>query len=43
MVNARIMARVIPRATLHVYDDGHLGLITQAHKLAPVVADSLLA
>jgi poly(3-hydroxyalkanoate) depolymerase len=43
LVNARIMARFIPRATLHVYDDGHLGLVTQAHELAPVVADFLLA
>ena len=43
LVNARIMARFIPDATLHVYDDGHLGLVTQAHELAPVVADFLLA
>ena len=43
LVNARIMARFIPDATLHVYDDGHLGLLTQAHELAPVVADFLLA
>jgi poly(3-hydroxyalkanoate) depolymerase len=43
LVNARVMARLIPDATLHVYDDGHLGLVTQAHELAPVVADFLLA
>ena len=42
LVNARIMARLLPDATLHVYDDGHLGLITQAHELAPVVTDFLL-
>jgi poly(3-hydroxyalkanoate) depolymerase len=41
LVNARIMARLLPDATLHVYDDGHLGLITQAHELAPVVTEFL--
>ena len=43
LVNARIMARLLPDATLHVYDDGHLGLVTQAHQLAPVVTDFLLS
>jgi poly(3-hydroxyalkanoate) depolymerase len=43
LVNARIMARLLPDATLHVYDDGHLGLVTQSHELAPVVADFLFA
>lgn len=38
LVNARIMARLLPHATLHVYDDGHLGLVTQADELAPRVA-----
>jgi poly(3-hydroxyalkanoate) depolymerase len=38
LVNARIMARLLPDATVHVYDDGHLGLITQAHELAPLIA-----
>jgi poly(3-hydroxyalkanoate) depolymerase len=42
LVNARIMARLLPDATLHVYHDGHLGLITQAHELAPIVTDFLL-
>ena len=32
LVNARIMAVLLPDATLHVYDDGHLGLLTQAHR-----------
>ncbi len=41
LVNARIMRRLLPNATLHTYDDGHLGLITQADELAPVVADFL--
>lgn len=43
LVNARIMARLLPHATLQVYDDGHLGLITQAPELAPIVANFLLA
>jgi hypothetical protein len=36
------MAR-LPDATLQVYDDGHLELVTQAHELAPVVTDFLLS
>ena len=42
LANARIMARLLPDATLHIYDDGHLGLLTQAHELAPLVTDFLL-
>lgn len=38
LVNGRIMARLMPRAELHVYNDGHLGLITQAGELAGRVA-----
>jgi hypothetical protein len=37
------MQRLMPRATLHTYDDGHLGLVTQAHELAPVIARFLRA
>ena len=36
-VNGRIMACLIPNSTLHVFDDGHLGLVTSAKKLAPIV------
>ena len=43
LVNARIMARLLPDATLHVYDDRHLGLVTEAHLLAPVVTHFLLS
>lgn len=43
LVNARIMTRLIPRARLHVYDDGHLGLITSADELAPRIAAFLRA
>ncbi len=42
LVNARIMTRLLPDATLHIYDDGHLGLVTASDELAPVVADFLL-
>lgn len=38
LVNARIMLALLPNATLHVYHDGHLGLLTSADVLAPVVS-----
>ena len=41
LVNARIMQRLIPDARLHVYDDGHLGLVTSAGTLAPLIAEFL--
>ena len=41
LVNARVMQRLLPHARLHVYDDGHLGLLTMADVLAPLVADFL--
>ncbi|WP_263553314.1 poly(3-hydroxyalkanoate) depolymerase [Geodermatophilus sp. YIM 151500] len=37
VVNARVMARFIPRSELHVYRGGHLALVTEATQLAPVV------
>lgn len=42
VANARIMRALLPRADLHVYDDGHLGLITAADELGPLVSDFLL-
>ena len=36
--NARIMARLLAHADLHVFPDGHLGLITLADELAPRIA-----
>ena len=36
-VNARIMARLIPHARLHLYSGGHIALITEADILAPVI------
>jgi poly(3-hydroxyalkanoate) depolymerase len=43
LANARLMAALLPAARLHVYPDGHLGLLTRAAELAPVVSDFLLA
>jgi poly(3-hydroxyalkanoate) depolymerase len=40
--NARLMHRLIRDSQLHVYSGGHLGLITEAATLAPVV-DGFLA
>ncbi|WP_041775886.1 poly(3-hydroxyalkanoate) depolymerase [Blastococcus saxobsidens] len=37
VVNARLMARLIPRAQLHVYRGGHIALITESDELAPVI------
>ncbi len=42
LVNARIMHRLLPRSVLHVYDDGHLGLVTKAEELGPVVSDFVM-
>jgi len=41
LVNARIMQHLLPRSTLHIYPDGHLGLVTRAPELGPVVANFL--
>jgi poly(3-hydroxyalkanoate) depolymerase len=41
VVNARIMTRLLPHADLHVFDDGHLGLVTAADELGPVVSEFL--
>jgi poly(3-hydroxyalkanoate) depolymerase len=43
LANARLMARLIPRSQLHVYDGGHLALVTEAAQLAPVVQKFLHA
>lgn len=42
LVNARIMHRLLPHSVLHVYDDGHLGLVTKAEELAPLVSDFVM-
>jgi len=42
LINARIMSRLLPDATLHVYDEGHLGLLTKAPELARLVSRFLI-
>jgi poly(3-hydroxyalkanoate) depolymerase len=42
LANAHLMHRLIPHSQLHVFHGGHLGLITEAPELAPVV-DCFLA
>ena len=43
LANARLMHSLIPRSRLHVYHGGHLGLVTEAAELAPVVGRFLAA
>ena len=43
LANARLMHSLIPRSQLHVYHGGHLGLVTEAAELAPVIARFLAA
>nr|WP_218881060.1 poly(3-hydroxyalkanoate) depolymerase [Kineosphaera limosa] len=43
VANARLMHTLLPHARLHLYDDGHLGLITSAQELAPLVSEFLEA
>ncbi|MDX6253154.1 MAG: hypothetical protein QOF10_6514 [Kribbellaceae bacterium] len=38
LVSAQIMRTLLPKATLHVFDDGHLGLLTAADELGPLVS-----
>jgi poly(3-hydroxyalkanoate) depolymerase len=42
-VNAQILNKVLPNARVHVYHDGHLGLLTSAKELAPLVEEFLYA
>jgi pimeloyl-ACP methyl ester carboxylesterase len=37
VINARIMARLLPDARLHVHPHGHLALIDRAADLAPLI------
>lgn len=37
LINAKILATRIRKATLHVIDDGHLFLVSRAHQVAPVI------
>ena len=42
-VNARLMARLIPRSTLNVLDDGHLCLFSKARECAAQIGAFLRA
>ena len=42
LANAHLMHRLIPDSRLHVFSGGHLGLVTEAGQLAPVVERFLL-
>jgi len=41
LANARLMHKLIPDSQLHVFHGGHLGLVTEAAQLAPVVSEFL--
>ena len=41
VINAKIMARLIPKTRLYVIDDGHLFLVARAREVAPVVRQFL--
>jgi poly(3-hydroxyalkanoate) depolymerase len=41
VTNARLLARLIPHARLHIYRGGHVELITEAAELIPVVTGFL--
>ncbi|HEY5855744.1 MAG TPA: poly(3-hydroxyalkanoate) depolymerase [Aldersonia sp.] len=41
IANARIMNRLLPHSLLHVHDGGHIDLVTNARRLAPVVQSFL--
>jgi poly(3-hydroxyalkanoate) depolymerase len=43
LANARLMHTLIHRSQLHVYHGGHLGLVTEAAELAPVIGRFLTA
>jgi poly(3-hydroxyalkanoate) depolymerase len=42
-INGRIMHRLIPGSELHIYHGGHIDLVAQAGRLAPVVETFLAA
>jgi poly(3-hydroxyalkanoate) depolymerase len=42
VANARLMHRLIPNSQLHTFHGGHLGLVTEAAELAPVVSRFLI-
>jgi poly(3-hydroxyalkanoate) depolymerase len=43
LANARLMHWLIPQSRLHVFHGGHLGLVTEAAQVAPVISEFLAA
>jgi poly(3-hydroxyalkanoate) depolymerase len=43
LANGKLMHRLIPHSRLQVFHGGHLGLVTEAAQLAPVVSEFLAA
>ncbi|MCA0157593.1 poly(3-hydroxyalkanoate) depolymerase [Tsukamurella sp. M9C] len=41
MINGKIFKKLMPRATLHAHDGGHVDLVARADQLAPVIEDFL--
>ncbi len=41
LVNARVIARLVPRSQLHVYRGGHLAILTESDELAPIIESFL--
>jgi len=42
LINARVLAALIPKAQLHVVDCGHLFLLTRAREVAPIIKQFLI-
>jgi poly(3-hydroxyalkanoate) depolymerase len=40
-INARMIRKLLPNAKLHMFQDGHLGLLTSAAELAPLIEEFL--
>jgi poly(3-hydroxyalkanoate) depolymerase len=41
LVNARVIARLVPHSRLHVYHGGHLAILTESTALAPLIESFL--
>jgi hypothetical protein len=41
LANTCIMRHLLPQTSLHIHEGGHVALVTEAERLAPVVADFL--
>jgi len=41
LINAKFMQYLIPRSKLHIYDGGHVGVLTHAEELSRVIEQFL--